>query len=333
MPKHPRRRLVRALGLAGVALVVLAFGGFGLAYAIWGWSRVPTYAPAAPLPSAEFLSWDGHNAVYRSHEGPYILRLNSAAGEALYIGAFHTQDPDDAQIDRIITLWDEFDPTVALCESRLGLYIGGLRGGVGMFGEAGAVYVLARANDVPIYSLEPAYEDEVAALLEEFPPEHVALYFTMRVFWQESRGRSSESLDGLVMHLARKRTNVEGLRDVITSVADIDAIWSRDFADLPDWRAAATSDRSAYEVYEDTDTAGGTILRAIADADREIRGRHMVRTIADLMNNGERVFAVVGRSHVIRQAPLLRAALGEENVMLERSSSRQEKAAEHSEIE
>ena len=55
-------------------------------------------------------------------------------------------------------------------------------------------------------------------------------------------------------------------------------------------------------------------LRAIGDADREVRGRHMVAVILDRMRRGERVIAVVGRSHVIRQEPILRAVLGDEHV-------------------
>ena len=36
----------------------------------------------------------------------------------------------------------------------------------------------------------------------------------------------------------------------------------------------------------------------------------MIRTLVELTSRGERVFAVVGASHVIRQEPALRKALG-----------------------
>ena len=36
----------------------------------------------------------------------------------------------------------------------------------------------------------------------------------------------------------------------------------------------------------------------------------MVRTIVELVNKGERVLAVVGASHVIRQEPVLAELLG-----------------------
>lgn len=301
-----------------VIVVLLAFlGVFVIVFSQWGYRRVQTLSPVAQLPAdAAFLSWDDHNRVYQATETPYVLKLSHSDGKAVYFGSFHTNDPDDPQIAQLIDAWDEFEPTVALLESRLGLYVGGLRAGVGEFGEAGAVFALARTNDVPVFSLEPAYDDEIAALLAEFPPEHVAVYFTMRVFWSECRGKPADALDGLALHLLRKRTNVDGLRDSINSIDELDAVWDRDFSDLPDWRAAATSDRDAYTVYEKADTTGGVILNAIGNADREVRGRHMSRTLIDLMSRGERVFAVVGRSHVIRQEPILRAALGDDSVAL-----------------
>lgn len=42
---------------------------------------------------------------------------------------------------------------------------------------------------------------------------------------------------------------------------------------------------------------------------REVRGEHMVRTLVDLAARGERVLAVVGASHVIRQEAALGKAL------------------------
>lgn len=308
-------RVLKRMAIVLSIGAILGIGAFAVAFTQWGYRRVPTLAATSSLPCAEFLSWDDHNRIYRANEGTYILDIEKGEGRALYIGTFHTNDPDDPQIAEIVDRWDEFQPSVALLESQLGLYLGGLRAGVDMFGEAGAVYALARSHDVPVYSLEPAYEDEVAGLLEDFAPEHVAVYFTMRVFWSECRGKPANSLDSLALHLLRKRTHVDGLRDSITSIGELDAVWSRDFSGLPDWRDAASSDLSTYQVYEDVTTEGGAILSAIANADREVRGRHMCRILIDLLNQGERVFAVVGRSHVIRQEPILRAAFDDDNVL------------------
>ena len=49
------------------------------------------------------------------------------------------------------------------------------------------------------------------------------------------------------------------------------------------------------------------MLPAIANESRRIRGAHVLRTLIDLARQGERVFAVVGSGHVIRQEWNLRA--------------------------
>ena len=122
----------------------------------------------------------------------------------------------------------------------------------------------------------------------------MALYFTLRVYWSEAGGRPNERL---AEHLRAKRTAVAGLEGSLSHVSDIDAVWRRDFPDQPDWRAITIEPQDSY-------------LEAIRDASRRIRGEHMARTLIDLVGKGERVFAVVGSGHVIRQEWSLRQALG-----------------------
>jgi uridylate kinase len=54
------------------------------------------------------------------------------------------------------------------------------------------------------------------------------------------------------------------------------------------------------------------VLGAIDQASRVARGEHMARVLIELVERGERVFAVVGSGHVIRQEWALRSALGAE---------------------
>ena len=53
---------------------------------------------------------------------------------------------------------------------------------------------------------------------------------------------------------------------------------------------------------------------ALEDSSRQVRGRHMVRTLVEQVNSGERVFAVVGASHVIRQEPVLHKPLDSDSI-------------------
>jgi hypothetical protein len=259
----------------------------------------PSYAPSeaslvAPLP-ARFRTWEEHDEIVRRFGKPYVLELNHRHGSLLFFGARHTSDPKDPQLADIDRRWRSFKPTVALYEGRQRNFvdtsvIDWLKGK----SEAEKLHHLATRDGVRMFTLEPEYEREVAELLEKWPAEKVALFFFTRVYWGESGGESDE---GLALDLLQKRTAIPALRGSLRDLADVDRIWKRDFPSLPDWRTNTVSEPE------------GTYLFEIADDSRRIRGEHMARTIIELTNQGERVFAVVGSGHVIRLEPVLRAAL------------------------
>jgi hypothetical protein len=234
-----------------------------------------------------------HDAARRRNGGnPYILSIDpEGPGALLYYGASHTRDADHPQIADIASRWDAFEPTVALYEGRSrGFFYGALIEPFAGLPEPALVHKLARRDDVPLYTLEPAYSDEVAELLGQFAPEQVALYFFLRVYSSEAGGIANEAL---ARDLLAKRTDVDGLRGSLSSLADVDRVWRRDFPGEDDWRVV--QGEPGY-------------LADISDASRQIRGRHMARILIDLVEKGERVFAVVGSGHVIRQEWNLRSA-------------------------
>jgi hypothetical protein len=169
------------------------------------------------------------------------------------------------------------------------------RPATGTLHESELVRILAWRGGVPLYSLEPTYEAEVEGLLRHFEPRLVATYLTLRVFTSEAQGYDGDR-DALALHLLRKRTDVAALRGSLTSVQDLDAYWRERFPGAPDWRTLP-------------DTESVPLLLEVGHTSREVRGQHMVHTLVDLGARGERVLAVVGASHVIRQEPALGKAL------------------------
>jgi len=238
-----------------------------------------------------------HDAALNHNGGnPYILRIDTnATGSLLYYGASHTNDPDHPQIADITSQWDAFRPTVALYEGRSrGYFYGTLIEPFAGLPEPALLHKLARRDDIPLYTLEPAYEDEVAELLQNFSTEQVALYFFLRVYSAEAGGVANEDL---ALDLLSKRTDVDGLRGSLSTLEDVDRLWKNDFPDQADWRVQRGE--PGY-------------LSEISDSSRRIRGEHMIRILVDLIEDGERVFAVVGSGHVIRQEWNLRALLDQE---------------------
>lgn len=287
--------MVKRTGLAFISLLLVTAGVLAWKYRWRSLEPVPGIELAGlPVP---ILSYAAYQQL--DHHEPYIVRLGSGQGELLYYGARHTQNPENPQVLELQRVWHEFDPTIALAESRLGFFVGPLSAGVKQFGEAGAVFALARREGVPVYTLEPPLALEMREVLKRWPAERVALFYVLRGAVGEG---SAEAVEKEAAQLARKRTRWPGLEGALRDVDHIDAIWRRDFPGLPDWRELPA--RYTWPGHRDT------YLNEIATDVNRFRDRYMVSLLTTLVQRGERVLAVVGSSHVVMQEPALRALLG-----------------------
>lgn len=291
--------MLKRILLSLTAMVVVCVAAIGLLM-WWTWTpAAPSFELSADRASmilpARLRTPEEHDEVNsKVWPAPYIVSLSTDRGAVLLYGAHHTSDPDNPQMKDIETRWSSFRPTVALYEGRQRGFVNSrLLEPLSGRTEAEKLQSLAHRDGVRLFCLEPAYRDEVAALLRDWSPERVALYFTMRVYWGESGGTAD---DDLALHLLRKRTDVEGLRGTIDSVADIDRIWAGEMPGAGDWRTLGGEPESGW-------------FAELSIRSREIRGEHMARVALDLVDRGERVFIVVGSGHVIRTEPVLRAAL------------------------
>ena len=288
----PIKRLLLAAGLAASGLLVFGCHTSG---------KAPPHefsnerAATTPLPARLRTSAE-HDAARERVGEPYVLECHVADGGALlYYGGAHTRDSSAPQVADIRERWAAFAPTVALCEGRQGRhYWGFLVEPFAGLPEPTLVHKLARRDGVSVVSLEPEYFDEVAALLRRFDAPEVALYFFLRVYTSEAGGASDEDL---ARQLLAKRTDVDGLRGAISTLDDVDRAWARAAPERGDWRTLTQEPRDG-------------VLAELSDASRAARGEHMVRVLLDLTSRGERVFAVVGSGHVIRQEWALRVGLG-----------------------
>ena len=294
-----KSRIKRLVGI-GLASVLLIATGLGV-YTWFHWSPAgPVYATSevAHIELPHRLRNRAEHDAARSRNGgnPYILRIDTEhAGALLYYGASHTRNPAHLQIADITSRWDAFEPTVALYEGRSrGYCYGVLIEPFAGLPEPALVHKLARHDNILLYTLDPAYAAEVAELLRLFSAEQIALYFFLRVYASEAGGVADEAL---ALDLLGKRTDVDGLRSSLSTLADVDRLWQRDFPDQDDWRVQ--QGEPGY-------------LADISDSSRRIRGEHMARILIDLLERGERVIAVVGSGHVIRQEWNLRTVFHQE---------------------
>jgi hypothetical protein len=272
--------------ITSMAAALLAAAASGCAYTLEGVGDVTQRTGADVMTYAEY------NAM--EHAEPYVLQLEDGSGALLYFGARHTTRPDDPQIDSIRRAWQAFRPTVALVETRRG-WRGSLEGGVRQFGESAAAVALARAQGIPVFTLDAPIELEIASVLEQWTREQVTMFYVLRSYTARAPANRS---DGQARELLSERGRWPGLDGALTTVAAMDSIWSRDFPDLPDWRGLPW--QATWPNRADT-----WLNRLSADVNRS-RDQHMIALITTLVERGERVFAVVGSSHVVMQEEALR---------------------------
>lgn len=230
------KRLLKRILLTGLIIAVV---GAVATWVVLTWivTRPPDYLPTNDVGPIVLRSWPEHDAIYQQTDFPYVLSIQNEQGALEYVGARHTSDATDPQLAEIERRWAEFKPTVALCEGRARMSRFASRPTTGRLGESGLTRILANHDSVPLYTLEPTYEAEVAGLLEHFEPRLVATYMTLRVYSAEA-DHSGTKQDGLALNLLRKRTAVEGLRGTFSTIAEFDAWWRERFPDEPDWRTS-----------------------------------------------------------------------------------------------
>jgi hypothetical protein len=237
---------------------------------------------------------------------PYIVELKIGKGALFYFGSRHIFDSKDVQIAQIQKLWKEFRPTAAYYESTGTSLSKTVEEAVSTSGEPGLVRFLATRDKVPYFSLEPNRKDEVALMLETFTPEQIKVFFVLRQVPQFIDRKSGEKIEDFMTTFLRNVSYIPGLENALpNTITELDkaCLWLS--PQLKDWRTAdrSWSDPVATKAY----------TNQLARLSSEFRDLHMVKLLIERAKQGERVFAVVGGSHVVMQEPALKLARNDES--------------------
>lgn len=238
-----------------------------------------------------------------SHAAPYVLEVQRGHGELIYFGARHSYDPADPQCRWIEELWGDFRPTIAFNEGGDPPTLATAADAISHHGEAGLVRFLAARDGVPVHSLEPGLNRLVDdALAAGFSPQQVKLYHALLPWISYRQSAGSESPNAFLGRVLRSLSHIKPLQGPPRDVRELDSAFAELFPERPDWREVS---REWFDP-----AAKGTFLNALARRVSERRDAHMVGLLNDAVNRGERVFAVVGASHVVMQEPALSSAQG-----------------------
>jgi hypothetical protein len=130
----------------------------------------------------------------------------------------------------------------------------------------------------------------------------VKLFYALRQVVQHRREQNTEPLDRYLERFLERLGHVRGLEGVPRSLSEFERSIVRQFGTrLPDWRRVPDAWLRP--------TRQGAFTNEIHRRVSEYRDRHMIQLLAGEVRRGQRVFAVVGFSHVVMQEPALRALL------------------------
>src|SRR5713101_9186249 len=241
------------------------------------------------------LSYKQYGAI--EHQNPYILEFKTAPGMLLLYGAEHTVDPKNPQVADIENRWAAFQPTVAYNEGGNPPTFEDFREAVQTYGEAGLVRSLAGRDQVAVATFEPPFDEEVAYLLKTYTPQQLKVFYALRQVTEERSRKATSSLEDRISSWLSRYLPAHGLNNSPNTLAELGAACKKLFPELTDW----------HEVPEEWfgPRKSGHYTNELASDSGNFRNRYIFRLLVDRVRRGDRVFAVIGSSHVVMLEPAL----------------------------
>lgn len=245
------------------------------------------------------MDMETYKKIWDTHRRPYIYSIQSSrlGGEVCIVGLDHTKDRDHPSLDSIKYYWDHFKPDIALVEGRVGNLITWFQDPISTLGEGGLVTSLANQNGVKLYSWESKQEQEITLLLKTFTAEEIAMFYVYRPYFSNYRYGPYDDPAAALQEYLESRTDHPKIRGVFKNWEELDQKWKRDFPNI-DWRNYG-SGNGYPEGY----------LHEIWNQTNLIRDQHMVATIIELVEKGNKVLVTMGVSHAPRIEQTLKIAL------------------------
>jgi hypothetical protein len=245
------------------------------------------------------LTWEEY--LKKSKKIPYILELETRKGSLVYYGSIHRFDPRYPQFADIEKRWKEFKPTLALCEGCIWPLEDSRKHAISLYGEGGLMRFLADKNRIPIQCIDPGMDKEAMHLIRFFSADNIKLYYILRqALINRSRNKDIKNTN-YVRHILRQLSNLKGFKGNPSTFDEFECTVYKMLPNLTQWQSIPCS--SFYS------NSPENFLAKIHLKLNEYRDQHMIRILLNELKKGKRVFAVVGRSHVIKQEPVLRSEI------------------------
>jgi hypothetical protein len=244
------------------------------------------------------VSWSEYNIQTRLN--PYVLELEASQGSLFYYGVFHSQDTGDKQFRVIEDKWKQFQPDVVFCEGGIWPLELSRELSISKHGEPGFLRYLSSRDRIKLKSLEPRRIQEAIYLSKIFSIPKIKTFYILRqavLNRIQNKGMNEK-------HVARILSYFEKPPFSNTSpvnVKQFEHYVRKLFPQLDNWRQVP-------EIWFYSCPKQSWLPRMFRQVN-DFRNHIMIRKILREVKRGKRVFAVVGRSHVVRQEPVLRSKI------------------------
>lgn len=269
---------------------------------LMAWLLVATFCGGQSVePERLILTYKEYAKI--KHDEPYVLEFEVGKGALLLYGGRHVFDSADPQVSDVQKEWEKFKPDVAYNEGGNPPTASTLKSAVERYGDGGLVRFLAGQDAVPVATFEPREADEIRALRKRYSAEQLVVFYALRgylTFRQTKHEQTPEQyMNG---SLTRASWKDNGLADAPRTVEELQAACGRLFVGLKDWR----------EVPADwfDPTKEGQYTNDLSNESGFIRDKHIFAVLTKRALRGDRVFSLIGASHVPVQEPALVALLG-----------------------
>lgn len=159
--------------------------------------------------------------------------------------------------------------------------------------------ISCRLDRVPVTTFEPFRATESEALLRKYTQEQVKVFLALRAYLTFRKSKSDKTDVEFMTSVLRDKNGVQGPPN---SIEELRVSYARLFPGHSDWR----------KVQDDwfDPTKSFQYTNEVQNDSGFVRDQHIFKVLVSRARRGDRVFAVIGASHVPAQEPALIAALG-----------------------
>jgi hypothetical protein len=227
-----------------------------------------------------------------------ILKLQSKfSSQVLYfLGAKHTNNPDDEQFMKMETLWTEFlqhthNERIALVEKLTPSRGNDIEEYVRLGGESGALVFHAESQDIPVMCPEPDEKEQRQMLCQSFDPVDVAYSFVMQNLAAWFRHARQSSFQDAVDRSIARESKFSGVYGFLPTKENLNQWFTKSFG------SETLEDKDLLDSISDP-RKKNTIVNQVVALRTSLRNEYIYNYIEDLWRSGKSIFIVYGRGHL-----------------------------------